>query len=161
MGGFDFLRVILAELAGGGDVEAEVARCEGCEVFVREAEEAGGGAESRAVLGVRGVFVLFAEVDECACELDESFEKGVVFAGCAEPEVFEHVVGFVVVAGVEAGEPAGVARVGAFAAGAVFERGHEGLDAVAFFHRGKGATHYPAQPCARQADALLQHFPSR
>ncbi len=143
----------------GGDVEAVVVGGEGGEIFRREAEEAGSGAEAGGVFWVVGVFGLFAEVDVGAGELDEAFVEGVVVAGGLEPEVFEHVVGFVVLACVEAGEPAEVARVASFGGGG--EGGYEGLDAVGFFHRGMCESEYPARRSARQADpyAMDGRFP--
>lgn len=153
VGGFDFVGEALAVGVGGGDVEVMMAGGKGGEVFCREAEEAGGGAEAGGVFRVGGVFGVFAEVDVGSGELDEGFVKEGVGAGGLEPEVLEHVVGFVVVAGVEAGEPAEVARVGG-AVGIGIEVGYESLDAVAFFHRGVRRGDYLARLCARQADAF-------
>jgi hypothetical protein len=73
-------------------------------------------------------------MDECAGELDEPLEKCVVGAAGLEPEVFEDVVGFIVLLGVEAGEVSLIARVERDA-GIAAEAGDELIDAVAFFHR--------------------------
>lgn len=48
------------------------------------------------------MFELLAEVHERPGDLDERFEKLVVGAGGFKPEVFQHVVSFVVIAAVKA-----------------------------------------------------------
>lgn len=81
MEGFDLRGKVFAVGVDGGDVEVVMVGGERGEVFCREAEEAGSGAEARGVLGVARVFGLFAEVDVGSCKLDEAFVKGVVLAG--------------------------------------------------------------------------------
>jgi hypothetical protein len=58
-----------------------------------------------------------------ACDLDETFEVEVVFVPAFQPEVFQDIMGLVVVAPVEALEVARIARMQAAAV-----RGFEGFD---------------------------------
>lgn len=130
----DGLRMLLGEGEECGDIELKMARGVGREVRGGEGKEAHGGAQAAAVLWVRRVGALFLQVDECAGELDEALEKGMVGAARGEPEVFEHIVRFVILLRIKAGEVALVARVqGEGGVGA--EAGDEVFDAVAFFHR--------------------------
>ena len=136
-GGDDFRGELGAAVAERGDIEVEVAGGEGGEVFCAELEEARGGAEAGGVFGVAGVEVVLLQVDVGAGDLDEGFvEKGVAVVA-AEPEVFEDIVGLVVLGGVEAGEVAGVVRIER-GRGLGGEGADEGGDAVAFFHRAAG-----------------------
>jgi len=137
VGGGDFFGELRAAGEERGDIEVEVARGVGREVLRAEVEEADGGTQAAAVLWVERVEVLLLQVDEGAGDLDEAFVKKGVFVPALEPEVFEDVVGLVILAGVEAGEKAGVVGIeGGRGAGA--ELGDEGRDAVAFFHRAAG-----------------------
>ena len=137
VGGGNFRGELCAAFAKRGDVELEVAGGERREVFCAELEEARGGAEAGGVFGVVRVEVVLLQVDEGSGDLDEAFVEKRVGVAALEPEVFEDIVGLVVLGGVEAGEVAGVMRI---------ERGDragvdatdEGGDAVAFFHRAAG-----------------------
>jgi hypothetical protein len=119
------------------DIQVQVARGEGGEVFRAELEEADGGAETAAVFGVERVEVLLLQVDEGAGDLDEAFVKERVSIAALEPEMFEDIVRLVVLARIEAGEEAGVVRIER-QRGARGELADEGGDAVVFFHRAAG-----------------------
>ena len=136
-GGDDFRGELSAAVAKRGDIEVEVVGGEGGEVFCAELEEAGGGAEAGGVFGVAGVEVVLLQVDEGAGDLDEAFVEEGVAVVAAEPEVFEDIVGLVVLGGVEAGEVARVVRIER-GCGRSGEGADEGGDAVAFFHRAAG-----------------------
>ena len=133
VGGGDFGGERRAACEERGDIEPEMPRGKGREVFCAERKKADGGTEAASVFGVRRVKVLLLQMDEGSGDLDEAFvEKGVGVAA-AEPEVFEDIVGLIVLGGIEAGEVARVVRVeGGRGAGA--EAADEGGDAVAFFH---------------------------
>ena len=132
-GGDDFFGERCAACEERGDIEAEVAWRKWREVFCAEGEKADGGAEPRGVLRVERVEVVLLQVDEGSGDLDEAFVKERVGVAALEPEVFEDIVGLVVLAGIEAGEVARVVRVEG-GRGAGGEATDEGGDAVAFFH---------------------------
>ena len=78
--------------------------------------------------------MLLLQMHKRSRDLDEPFEKGVVWPGGAQPELFEDIVGLVVFAAIEAREKSGVVRVEIEARGGG-ERFNVGGNAVAFFHR--------------------------
>ena len=85
------------------------------------------------------MFELFAQVDERARELDQAFEKCVIFIAALQPEIFEDIVRFVILAEIEAREVALIARIER-ERGICAELLDEGGNAVALFHRaGKAA----------------------
>ena len=137
VGGDDFLRELRAAEAERGDIEPEVARGEGREVFCAELEKPDGGAQAASVLGVERVVILLLQMDEGSGDLNEPFVEKRVAVAALEPEVFEDIVRLVVLGGIEAGEVAGVVRVER-GRGAGAEATDEGGDAVAFFHRAAG-----------------------
>jgi hypothetical protein len=72
------------------------------QITARLAEEAMGGAKAMAGGGPFWVFV-HGEVHKTAGELDEGFVKiGIRCAAGFEPQILEHIVGFVKFAGIEA-----------------------------------------------------------
>lgn len=115
------------------DVESEVVRRVCRQVAAGKVEEARRRCQSASVDAVLRVGVVVAQVDETASELDQGFVVEMVGVGRCEPQVLEDVVGFVVVAAVEAGEVACVAWVPCRAASGR-ECGHVLLDSVRFFH---------------------------
>jgi CBS domain containing-hemolysin-like protein len=103
------------------------------EQFGRAAEQTGGGAEAASVRAVVRLFVVEAQVDKAAGELDECFVVGVERSGGFEPEVFEHVMRCVILGGVEEPE---ILHVGGFPATGVagVEGGQAGGDFFVFAH---------------------------
>jgi hypothetical protein len=103
------------------------------EQFGRAAEQAGGGAEAASVDTMTRLFVMEAEVDEAAGELDEGLVESVLWAGGFEPDVFEHVVGFVILGGVEKTEILHVGRSPTTLSGRI-QSGEAGGDFFVFAH---------------------------
>ncbi len=153
----------LRQQTNPGDIEAQVARAVGREILLREREESRCRAESAPVLRVPRAEVLFLQMDESARELDEALEKKVVRSRRAQPELLQHIVGFVILTGIEHAEPARVARMQVrFIAREVRQHG---LNTFAFFHRGKSGGDYLPPRSARQARPLAntdnhQNFPA-
>lgn len=135
--GLDFAGEVAAKEAEGVDIELQVERAEGLDVLHGEGEEADGGMESAAVLRMMRAEVLLLQVDEGAGHLDEAFVELGVRILAAEPEMLEDVVGLIVLGGIEAGEIAEV--FGREVSGGAGEPGHEGGDALTFFHRADGS----------------------
>jgi hypothetical protein len=147
VGNGDFFGVLGAEAAEGGHVQMQVARAVGRDVLDAAEEEADGGLEAAAMFGVMGMERLELQVDEGAGDLDEAFVKGVVFVAALQPEMLEHVVGFVVFAGIEAGEIALITRV-EVEIGIGVQALYKGSETVAFFHRAlKAAKLFSATLC--------------
>lgn len=81
------------------------------QITTRLAEQTMGGAEAMAGGGPFGVFV-HGEVHETTGELDECFVKiRIGRASCFQPQILEHIVGFVKFARIEALEVAEVTRI--------------------------------------------------
>lgn len=79
------------------------------------------------------LFVMEAEVHEAAGELDQGFVESVHRAGGFKPDVFEHVVGLVILGGVEEPEILHIGGRPTSADGRV-ERGKAGGDFFVFAH---------------------------
>lgn len=110
--------------AKGKRIDREPGACEGASPVGDQVEHdpeidtfalRGVGAQAgfgEAEEGVRGSEPVFFQVHEGAGELDQALVKlGQRTSAFPEPEVLQDVVGLVIVAPVEAGEPSGVTRV--------------------------------------------------
>jgi hypothetical protein len=88
------------------DIHSEVFIRIATEVPLGQQEKSPGGIKSPTVLGVIGIEILKPEMHKSPCKLDQPLVEGIVgmFPPLPEPELFEHVVGLVVAAPVEAGE---------------------------------------------------------
>lgn len=82
---------------------------------------------------MHGPGVLFFQMHERAGDLDEAFEKTVVVILASQPEVLQNIMGFVVIATVEAFEKTGVTGVNLRRV-RFGERCDKCLDAVVFRH---------------------------
>lgn len=122
-----------AEQAKSVHIESQVPGPVSLEVREGEAEKPDGGVEPASILGVLGPGRMLLEMNECACDLDQALEEGVMIIAVAQPKVFEHVVRFVITLGIEAGEITSVAGI-EFPVGFRRERPNEGGNAVTFFH---------------------------
>ena len=102
------------------------------------------GPQPLAIFRMIGPQELFSQMHERARDLDEPLEKRAVRVVRAQPELFEHVVRFVVFRTIEAHEKSRVVRVEV-----EVWRGAESVDvggnAVAFFHRVEGAANLSIQ----------------
>lgn len=107
-------------------------RAEGFDIANSDGEEACGGVETAAIGGVGRALELFFEVDKGAGNLDEALVECVFRAGFTQPEVFKHVVRFVIATGVEALKKTAVALV--IITFAEAEIAEHGFDTVRFFH---------------------------
>ncbi|MEK0445540.1 MAG: hypothetical protein RLZZ399_861 [Verrucomicrobiota bacterium] len=124
---------VAAALPEACHIEPEVRRGVGLEAVVCECEEAAAGGESALVGGVMGEKGVFLEMDEGACDLDERLIEGAVWSTTAEPEVFEDVVCFVVLGGVEAGEK-GAVFAGEMGGALRLPLLEPGFELLVFFH---------------------------
>jgi len=136
--GFDVGEMRLAKVQDCGDVECEVIRGEWREPCDRGAENPDRRDKAASVVGVVGMLELLAKVDEGTSDLDETFVKFAVGPLGFEPEVFEDVVGFVVITTIEAMEKSEVAGVAVSRTAGDAKVGHEGGDAIGFLHGGAG-----------------------
>ncbi|HYY29789.1 MAG TPA: hypothetical protein VE860_17740, partial [Chthoniobacterales bacterium] len=98
------LDVFRTELENGADLQIEEVGEERLKVNSRQLEEAPGRVETAAIGYVFRSQVLFLQVDECACELNKSFEELMGRAPFFEPEMLEYVVRFIVFLFVETNE---------------------------------------------------------
>ena len=130
----NFRGEVAAQLAEFGDIEPKPPRPVRLDVSHSEMKKPHRRAEPRAILRVERSQKLLLQVNESARDLDEPLVKEAVFVTALEPEMLEHVVGFVVFPRIEAGEIAGIARV-ELPIGGRAELGNEGRDALTFFHR--------------------------
>ncbi len=106
------------------------------EVFEREPQEGSCGAQAPGMFWVAGVEEMFLEVDKCAGELNEAFERQA--ATVFQPEDFEDVVGLVVGLTIEKVEVE-VEMGGAGLQPKVRSLWwQQGLEALGFFHRSRG-----------------------
>lgn len=117
-------------------VQAEMHRRVGGEVFFRQAKQPHRRVQAAAIRRMIRPGALFLQMDEGAGELDESLEKGVVAITSLQPEMLEDVMRLVVLLGVEAGEITEIARI-------IFRpvqpQGlHKGFHALGFFRRLRG-----------------------
>ena len=92
------------------------------------------GCSRRPCLGCAGMQELLLQVDERPRDLDQPLEKEMVVIPALEPEMLEHVVGFVVLLAVEAREIALITRIER-EGGIGVQLLDKGRNAVAFFHR--------------------------
>jgi hypothetical protein len=125
---------VAAQSAELCDVEIEMNGLERLEVLQREVEKTHGRAKAPAIFRMIRAKKLFLQMDEGAGGLDQSFEKRMVLVALLEPEMFEHIVRFVVLPRIEAAEEpliTGVQRAGGIGA----EGAHKVADAFRFFHR--------------------------
>jgi len=161
--GLPGIAIVAARLQRRGAVAALRANRRHVEVLVdgrvgfqipqRELEEPPGGAQAAAVFRVRGMERLLLQMHKGTGELDQPLEKKVIAAVRLQPEIFEHVVRFVILLRVEAGEEPRVTRVErAIRPGA--ERGDEGGNPVSFFHRAGAAGDYSPRTCAKTSSAF-------
>jgi hypothetical protein len=111
----DFISPIHAEFADGLDVKAHVRRAEWRNIFDSQREEPRRRMESSPIGRVVWSGVLFFQMHKGAGDLDEAFEVEVVFVPAFQPEVFQDIMGLVVVTPVEALEVARIARMQAAA----------------------------------------------
>jgi hypothetical protein len=81
------------------------------QIFLCEAKQPHRGKHSPPIFGVRRPLKLLLQMDEAAGRLDQAFEIVRVLIFRAQPEVFEHVVRFVVALRIPAKKEAGVARM--------------------------------------------------
>ena len=86
-------------------------RSEGPEIVLAQEKKTHGGVEAAAVFGMVRPQVLLPEVYEGSGVLDEALVEGVFGSPDPKPEVLQDVMGFVIVAGVEACEIAEVVRI--------------------------------------------------
>lgn len=93
------------------DIEPKMKRPEGIEIAHRSSEQTFRRAESRAIFRMLRPLELLSQVNEGACDLDQRLEKEMVAAFAFEPEIFEHIVRFVIALLVEALEERLVSRV--------------------------------------------------
>ena len=112
-----------AERAHGFYVEIHVDWPKRGDVFDSQRKQSCCGMEPAAIGRMPWPGVLFFEMHKGSCDLDEAFEVEVVFVAAFQPEVFQDIMGLVVVTPVEALE---VARIAGMEAAAV--RGFEGFD---------------------------------
>lgn len=94
-----------------GGLEAEVAGRKGFQAFASHEKKAGGGTQAKMVLRVCRELVVLPQVDKGASELDQALVKSTVRVAARKPEVFQHVVGLVIIAGVEAHKKARITRI--------------------------------------------------
>lgn len=132
-GALDLLDMIPAELEDCRDLQPVMERGVGFQVLEGQGKEPGGGPQPGAVFGMGGTQMLLFEMHKGACQLDEALEEGVIGPGILQPQMFQDVVGFVVIPSIKACKPSGVTRVEPDLLGA--EVFHHGLNPVAFFHR--------------------------
>jgi hypothetical protein len=112
-----------AERACGFNVEAHVDWSKGRNVFDSQREQSRRRMEPSTIGWMPRAGVLFFQMHKGSGDLDEAFEVEVVFAVAFQPEVFQDIMGLVVVTPVEALE---VARIAWMQAADV--RGFEGFD---------------------------------
>lgn len=98
-------------------------RTKGANIFDSQRQEPRSGMKSSAVGRMLRSGMLFFQMNECACDLDQTLEVEVIFVVAFEPEVLQNIVSLVVVPTVEALEKSGITGMHVRAA-----RGFEGLD---------------------------------
>ena len=114
-------------------IESQMARPVRLQIGEGEPKKANCWMQPAPIFRMFGTGGLFLEMDERAGDLDQPFEEGVVGIALAQPEVFKHIVRFVITLGVEAGEITSVTGIQR-AIGLRRESADEGGNAVAFFH---------------------------
>ena len=112
-----------AERAHGFYVEVHVGWPKRGDVFDSQRKQSCCGMEPAAIGRMPWAGVLFFQMHKGSCDLDEAFEVEVIFVVAFQPEVFQDIMGLVVVTPVEALEVARIARMQAAAVG-----GFEGFD---------------------------------
>lgn len=78
-----------------------------------EAEQPRRRAHAEAMFWMGWVQELLLQMHKSACDLDEALVKEAIFIRALQPEMFQHIVRFVVLARIEAGEVTSIAWVDA------------------------------------------------
>jgi hypothetical protein len=108
---YDFAHQALRETADASHVELKMHRRVWLKVFHAEPEEADGRMEPAAIFRVFRAEKLLLEMHKCTRNLDQPFEKQIVVVPALQPQVLQHVMRFVILAGIETGEISLVARI--------------------------------------------------
>lgn len=132
MGIFDAGLPIAAHLAKGEDIESEMMRTKRLHVVEPEREKPDGGEKATAIGRVVRARVLFFQMNKGSGNLNEAFEIQVIRIPTIQPQMLQHIVGFVVIARIEALKVALIARMKI--PDLLFQCFHEGRDARVFAH---------------------------
>ncbi len=120
------------------DVQRVMTRTERSEIFFRQFEQSHRRAQTPAMFGVGGMFEILLKMNERARGLNHSLKKIVVRGVGIQPEVFQHVVGFVVALVVPASKISPIKRMARDLAGKIgvvtFEVANELRNSFAFVH---------------------------
>ena len=128
--------VLLTKRQQRGHVQPMMHRRERRDVSPSQLKQPCRRPQPPSVLRMPGPQKLLLQMDERSCDLDQSLEKRAVRIVCPQPELFEHIVRFVVFAAIEADEKARVVRVEVEVRRGA-ERLDEGGNAITFFHNAK------------------------
>jgi hypothetical protein len=134
--GLDSSGQAIAQAAKVRHVEPEMQGTVWRDVLSSEMEQPYRRPQPPAVFGMLRPQELLAKVHKGSGDLDEALVKETIVVGALQPEMLQHIVGFVILARVEARKISGVIRIKR-RFGRESESGNISRYAVTFFHRAK------------------------